>query len=410
MLFDFSMNHFSRLNKFFILSCIGITLPLLTGFIWMNYLQPPVATITNENSKPITTVLQPAQPVVENSETPYKLEMVADNLSVPWSIVFTSPERMLVTERSGKIRGVENGILVKEDLISFPEVSSKSEEGLMGLTLDPQYESNKYLYTSLAYSKNGSLIVKILRLIDEQEKIIVDKIILDDIPAATNHAGNRLKFGPDNKLYSTTGDATDRAIAQKKDSLGGKILRINVDGSIPTDNPFPNSYIYSWGHRNPQGIAWHPVTNELYQTEHGPSTFDGPPGGDEVNRIVKGGNYGWPIVSHQKSKEGLISPLVTYTPAVAPASAMIYSGKIFPQFTHNLFFGGLIGTGVYRVVLDPKNPDGLLSQEKLPDINVGRIRDVVEGPDGYIYFSTSNRDRRGKPNENDDKVYRLVPR
>jgi glucose/arabinose dehydrogenase len=183
---------------------------------------------------------------------------------------------------------------------------------------------------------------------------------------------------------------------------------MNSDGSIPQDNPYPNSYIYSYGHRNPQGIGWNQHSKMMYETEHGPSGFDGPGGGDEINYIKAGANYGWPIVSHEKSKDGMISPIQVYTPAVAPASVLIYSGKVFPQFKDHLFFGALKGTGLYHVSFDESGMK-MSSQEKLPTIDVGRIRDVVEGPDGFIYFSTSNTDGRGNPNKADDKIYRLVP-
>lgn len=358
-------------------------------------------------NQPSTSITSPQTPSISN--VPYTIETVVENVFVPWAIAFTSPTRMLFTERNGQIRIVENGTLVEESLISFFEVSSSGEEGLMGLAVDPEYAVNSYLYTALAYPKNNGLVVKIVRLIDKGQTATVEQILLDNIPAARNHAGTRLGFGPDRKLYITTGDASNRKIAQDKNSLGGKILRINTDGTIPTDNPFSNSPVYSLGHRNPQGISWHPATQDLYETEHGPSTFDGPPGGDEVNRIIAGENYGWPLVSHDKKQSGLVDPLVVYTPAVAPASLLVYSGSVFPQFKHNLFFGGLVGTGIYRVVLDENNPDQIVSKEKLSDISVGRIREVVEGPDGYIYFSTSNRDGRGKPANNDDRIMRLVP-
>jgi glucose/arabinose dehydrogenase len=218
-----------------------------------------------------------------------------------------------------------------------------------------------------------------------------------------------MKFGPDGKLYITTGDATERDIAQDLKSLGGKILRVNDDGSIPSDNPFPHSPVWTYGHRNSQGISWD-AKGTMYETEHGPSTFDGPPGGDEVNRIRKGENYGWPLVSHEKTKEGTIAPLLVFTPAEAPASALIYSGRLFPQFKGNLFFGALIGEGLMRVRLSTAVPDAIESYEKLADVSYGRIRDVTEGPDGAIYFSTSNRDGRGNPAASDDRIFRIIPK
>ncbi|MBI1871989.1 PQQ-dependent sugar dehydrogenase [Candidatus Collierbacteria bacterium] len=225
--------------------------------------------------------------------------------------------------------------------------------------------------------------------------------------AGAIHDGCRIKFGPDNKLYITLGEAAQKDLAQKLDSLNGKILRINADGSIPADNPFRGSPIYSYGHRNPQGIDWDPQTNLLWATEHGPSGADGPGGGDEINLIKEGANYGWPLVSHDKTYPGTEFPKLLFTPAVAPAAGMFYRGDLFPEFKNNFFFAALRGEGIYRLVIAG---DKVISFEKLSGIDVGRIREIVEGPDGAIYFTTSNRDGRGKLREGDDKIYRIVPK
>ncbi len=339
---------------------------------------------------------------------PYKIESVAQELFVPWSIVFTSKNRMLVSERDGAIRIIKNGKLQKSPLATFPDVATSSEEGLMGLTKSPNYDNDKYLYACLAYNEGDKIIDKVIRFKDKGSSISTPEIILDDIPAARFHAGCRLKFGPDDKLYITTGDATDGKIAQDKNSLGGKILRLNKDGSIPDDNPF-GSPVWTLGHRNPQGLAWQPTTGALFSTEHGPSGFDGPGGGDEINVIEKGKNYGWPTVSHDNNKPGLTPPIVQFTPAVAPGSAMFYDGNVFPQFQNQFFFGGLAGNGVYRVVLTDKDSQKVGLFQRLQKINVGRVREVTQGPDGYIYFTTSNQDGRGPLKVGDDHVYRIIP-
>lgn len=346
-----------------------------------------------------------------SSEQEFKLEVVASNLFVPWSIVFTSSDRMLFSERNGRLNSLVNGkvSLVKE----FSEVRGSGEEGLMSIALDPDYSGNQLIYICLAYPSSaapGGFLDKVVRFKDNNNSLSEEKILLDKIPAASNHAGCRIKFGPDKKLYITTGDATDRKIAQDKNSLGGKILRINPDGSIPTDNPFVNSPIWSLGHRNPQGIDWHPVTGDLFESEHGPSGFDGPGGGDEINIIRKGENYGWPIVSHKDSQEGLVDPLLVFTPAIAPAAAMFYQGEALPGFKNNFFVGLLRGEGMLRVVLDENDSTKVKFYEKLKDITVGRVREVSLGPDGFIYFSTSNRDGRGELRNDDDKIYRIVPK
>ena len=338
----------------------------------------------------------------------YKIEVVAQGLFVPWSIVFTDSARILITERNGSLRVIKNGILLEKSLHVFNEVSSKAEEGLMGLVLNPDYSINKHIYLSYAYENSGNLFVKVVRYKDNLEFLSDEKIIIDNIPAARFHAGCRLRFGPDGKLYITTGDATDREKAQELNRLEGKILRLNSDGSIPNDNPFPNSPIWSFGHRNPQGIDWYPGTDILFSTEHGPSGFDGPGGGDEVNIIYKGKNYGWPVVHHTEHKDGMEDPVLEFTPAVAPASGMFYKSDVIGEFKNNFLFGCLRGEGIIRVVVDENNPTNVISFEKLKDVNFGRIRDITEGPDGAIYFSTSNRDGRGTVREGDDKIYRLI--
>lgn len=342
-------------------------------------------------------------------EKPYIIEEFTAGLEVPWAIAFTSDNRMLVTERPGRLRVIENGVLAEDPLHIFSEVSSTGEEGLMSVELDPDYESNKWIYLSWAYLKEGEMKVKVVRFTDAGDQIEDETIIIDNLPAARFHAGSRIKFGPDGKLYITVGDALNRQDAQTLDSLAGKLLRINKDGSLPNDNPFKGSPIWSYGHRNSQGIDWHPETGELYSSEHGPSVFDGASGGDEVNRIVKGGNYGWPLVSHNRTLEGTIPPIIQYTPAEPPGSFLIYSGDEIPQFKNNLFFGSLKGEGILRIILDENDPDKVISSEKLVTGEYGRIREVMQGPDGFIYFTTSNRDGRAKPDPSDDRIFRIRP-
>jgi glucose/arabinose dehydrogenase len=213
----------------------------------------------------------------------------------------------------------------------------------------------------------------VVRFIDEGTLLNGETIIFDNIPAARFHAGCRIRFGPDKMLYITTGDAGERKLAQDLKSLHGKILRISPDGTIPADNPFPNSPVWSYGHRNPQGIDWFPGTGILWETEHGPSGFDGPGGGDEVN----------------------------------PASGVFIKSDKIPGFKNNFLFGCLRGNGIIRVIVDENDNAKVKSYEKFA-VNYGRIRDITEGPDGFIYFSTSNRDGRGNVREGDDKIYRIM--
>lgn len=247
--------------------------------------------------------------------TNFNLEVIAEGLYVPWSILFTGENRMLISERNGTIREIVNHQLNPKPLIFFTSVAIQDEAGLLGLTLDPNYSSNQFLYACYTTRKNGNLVNRVVKLKDLGSTIEEVGIVIDDIPAAHYHAGGRIRFGPDGKLYITTGDALQKELAQDINSLAGKILRINADGTIPADNPFKNSPVYSYGNRNSQGLDWNPLNGLLVQTEHGPTGFDGPPGGDEINIIKAGGNYGWPLVSHTETKEGTVSPLVEFTPA-----------------------------------------------------------------------------------------------
>ena len=340
----------------------------------------------------------------------FRVETVVRNLEVPWSIVWASDGRMIFTERAGRVRIYENGKLRPAPLFTVPDVEPTGESGLMSVALHPQFASNHLLYLSYAY-KGENQNVRVVRYREAETGLTDRKVIIEGIPAAQFHAGCRLRFGPDAKLYITTGDATRRDLAQRLDSMAGKTLRLNDDGTVPADNPFvgqPNvrPEIWSYGHRNAQGLDFQPETNLMFQTEHGPSGFDGPGGGDEFNLVEKGKNYGWPVIHHTQTHAGMEAPLLEYTPACAPASGMFYRGAAFLQFRGNFFFGCLRGTRMIRVVLDGRR---VVTQENLLEGKYGRIRDVAEGPDGYLYFSTSNQDGRGNPARDDDRIIRLVP-
>lgn len=355
----------------------------------------------------------PENQIVEtvSGDARFRVETFASGLEVPWGFAWLPNGDMLVTERPGRVRIIEKGALRAEPVFIVPDVEPSGESGLMDITLHPEFAKNNFVYLAYAYNSDGKRI-KVVRYKYAGGKFTEPKPIIENIPGAPNHAGMRCRFGPDKKLYVTTGDSTDWDLAQDNMSLAGKTLRLNDDGTVPQDNPFVKTggarpEIWSYGHRNAQGLAWQPGSGLMFQTEHGPSSFEGKgSGGDEVNIVEAGKNYGWPEIHHTEKREGMVSPLLEYSPACAPASAAFYSGDKFAAFRGNFFFGCLRGARIIRVVLDGRK---VVSQENLLDGTFGRIREIAEGPDGYIYFSTSNRDGRGSPTKEDDRVMRIIP-
>ncbi len=341
----------------------------------------------------------------------FRVETVATGLEVPWGFAWLPTGEMLVTERPGRVRLVEKGKLRADPVYTVPDVEPSSESGLMDVSVHPDFARNSFVYLAYSYNKDGKR-VKVMRYKYAGGKLTEPKVIIEDIPGAPNHAGMRARFGLDKKLYVTTGDATDWNLAQKLDTLAGKTLRLNDDGTVPQDNPFvktPNARpeICSYGHRNAQGLAWQPGSGLMFQTEHGPSTFEGKgSGGDEVNIVERGANLGWSEIHHTETRAGMVSPLLEYSPACAPASGAFYNGSQFPIFKGNFFLGCLRGARIIRVILDGRK---VVRQEDLLSGTFGRIREVAEGPDGYIYFSTSNRDGRATAAKDDDRIMRLVP-
>jgi len=346
------------------------------------------------------------------AEPTVKTEIVARGLTIPWGLAFPPDGRILVTERPGTVRVVtKDGKLLKEPLHTFREVAHTGEAGLMDIQLHPHYERNKWIYFSHTYRQGRSMFVRVVRFRENDSGLVQRKLIIEGIPTARFHAGCRMGFGPDGKLYITTGDATQRKLAQELDSLAGKTLRLDDDGVVPKDNPFAGRKgarpeIWSYGHRNAQGLAWQPDTGRMFQTEHGPSVFDGPSGGDEVNIVKKGDNLGWPLVSHAGTREGTVVPLLVFTPAVAPAGAVVYDGTLLKGVRGNLFFGCLRGQCLMRIEL---KGDKVVRKERWFEKKFGRIRDVAVGRDGLLYFTTSNRDGRARPKADDDLIVRIVP-
>jgi glucose/arabinose dehydrogenase len=354
-----------------------------------------------------STTLFSSNPLDAAVAAEFHVEILAHGLSTPWAIDFAPDGRIFLSERPGRIRVFERGQLRAEPWLAL-EVASSGEAGLMGLAIDPEFTANRFIYVAYSY-RTGLFGVRnrLVRLREDSKQGlgIVDKILIDDIPGANNHDGGRVKFGPDGKLYWTTGDAQTTRYAQNPKTLNGKILRLNSDGSIPADNPFPNSYVYSYGHRNPQGLAWQPGTARLYATEHGPSGFQGCCR-DEVNYIEAGKNYGWPEIRGDETKDGMLSPVIHSgsSETWAPSGATFVTAG---PWSVSLLFTGLRGQSLYRVILDPNNPRKAEKAERHLYRQYGRLRDVVEGPDKALYLLTSNHDGRGSPSPDDDRVVRI---
>ena len=278
------------------------------------------------------------------------VETVVVGLEIPWDLAFTPDGRILITERPGRIRVVKDGSL-QDDPYATIEVFHRSEAGLMGIALHPDFASNGYLYVCYTYREGRSTFNRIARLTDRGDHAVDHHVILDRIPGATRHDGCRIRFGPDSYLYATTGDATNPGLSQDLDSLAGKVLRLAADGSAPPDNPFPGSLVHTWGHRNPQGLDWHPETGDPFITEHGPSEDD------EVNLLEPGMNYGWPEVTGAPGEPDYVDSVLALTPTVAIAGAAFVTGDGLPDaWKGNLIFAALKSSHLQRVELEAPDP------------------------------------------------------
>lgn len=333
-------------------------------------------------------------------EFSYQIETFATELVIPWDIAFDQAGNMYVTERPGNLT-VFNNVGERIDSIKMDQVSSVGESGLTGLALDPNFTTNQQLYLYYSYRHSGNLLNRVSRFNYQKGLLSEEKIIVDALPGGSIHNGGRLRFGPDGKLYVPTGDAARPSTAQDKASLGGKILRINSDSTIPSDNPFPNSPIFTLGHRNPQGLAWHPLTEGLISTEHGETAHD------ELNLIKSGQNYGWPEEQLCDSDNpAFTNPIIcSGADTFAPSGIAAYGTEKWP-LRYSFFFAGLRGNLLERFeFIEGK----VASRETIIKGDYGRLRAVTVGPDGSIYVSTSNKDGRSKANDGDDKILKVTP-
>jgi glucose/arabinose dehydrogenase len=329
-------------------------------------------------------------------------------LEIPWAVDLAPDGRLFVTERVGRVRIVAfdgtTATLRPEPWTTVQaRANPNAERGLLGIALDPKFATNGFVYLYYSYRGPGtSTLNRLVRMRDANGAGVEETILVDGIPGSDQHDGGRIKFGPDGKLYLSTGDAEAQDRAQNTGSLNGKVLRFNADGSVPSDAPFPNG-VWSFGHRNVQGLAFQPDTGRLYETEHGPSGVFPSCCNDEVNLIEPGKNYGWPVVTGQPHDARFVDPLVwsgrADTWAPSGATFLARPGPLRGSF----LFATLRGAHLHRVVF---GADGrtIAFEERLLQNQFGRLRDVFELPSGQLLVLTSNRDGRGQPAPADDRI------
>jgi glucose/arabinose dehydrogenase len=313
---------------------------------------------------------------------------------VPWGIVFLDENTALVTERSGNIRIISSGTLRKEPYLVVPTDES-GEGGLMGIEKHPNFPKVPYIYVMHTTEEDN----RVSRIRHEGDFGAYDTAILKGLDKGRNHNGGRIKFGPDGYLYVTTGEQFRADRAQSLETLSGKILRITENGEIPEGNPFQNE-IYSYGHRNSQGLAWSPA-GTLFSSEHGPSGEFGIFANDEINKIVKGGNYGWPIVVAKAGNEKYIDPILVWQDSAVPPAGMAFWGN-------RLFVATLRSKALLEIELNEKEEVSSVKRWLTEESGqtFGRLRDAVVFNDS-LYVLTSNRDGRGSPDDRDDKILKI---
>ncbi|WP_052360568.1 PQQ-dependent sugar dehydrogenase [Oceanobacillus manasiensis] len=310
-----------------------------------------------------------------------EIKQVATQLDAPWAIEMHEG-KLYVSERPGAIVTITDGDQERKPVELEANLSQQAEAGLLGIALPDSFSDNGIALAYYSYEVNGTYYQRVVELEETEDSWQEVSTILDEIPGGQVHQGGRIKIGPDEKLYVTTGDASVPENSQDLESLAGKILRINTDGTVPEDNPFEDSYIYSYGHRNPQGLAWD-ENDTLYATEHGSDAHD------EINLIEPGENYGWPVIQGDETEEDMVTPLVHSGEETWAPSGMA-------NLHGNFFFAALRGESLMRF-----NPMNKTINTVLED--KGRIRDVYAVENG-LYFITNNTDGRGNPSEEDDQL------
>jgi glucose/arabinose dehydrogenase len=342
-----------------------------------------------------------------------RAETVVSGLEVPWALAFLPGGDFLVTERPGRVRLVRGGKLVPRPVAEVP-VSARSEGGLLGMALAPDFGRSRRFFLYFTTRERGREVNRLAsyRLAEDGASAAQEKVLLDSIPAAQYHDGGRIRAGPDGMIYVGTGDARDPEEAQRPASLSGKILRLAPDGSIPKDNPFPGSPVYALGLRNVEAFDWRP-DGALVIADHGPSGEMGRSGHDRVVVAAKpGANLGWPEAYGCGARDGMTPPALAWVDAAPPGGASFYTGGAILEWKGSFLVGTLGSRHLHRVVLAASDPSRLEQHEVYfhgdPPLGLGRVREVVTGPDGAPWLTTSNCDGRGRCPPEKDRVVRVV--
>jgi glucose/arabinose dehydrogenase len=316
--------------------------------------------------------------------------VLTQGLQYPWEILWGPDNQVWMTERGGKISKINPATGAKTDLLTIAEVVSNGEGGLLGMVLHPNFSATPHVFVAYNYNNAGNYREKIVRYTYNGATLTLPQTILDNITAANIHNGCRLVITPDLKLFITTGDASNTALPQNTGSLNGKILRLNLDGSVPADNPVAGNPYWSWGHRNPQGLVY--ANNILYSSEHGPSTDD------EVNIIEKGKNYGWPTVRGYCNEtaeqnfcqtNNVAEPIKAWTPTTAACGLDYYNNNLIPQWKNSLLMVALKDSRLYQMKLS-SSFNSIMETNEYFSFKYGRMRDICISPDGKVYICTSN--------------------